>query len=1217
MRQLNKIVFINSANIPYAEVMLDGNVHFSGTQGVGKSTVLRALLFFYNADKQKLGIQSGQKSFDEFYLPHANSYIVYEVATEQGAFSILLSRSGGKMVYRFIDAPYRREWLVDIDGRAENDWIRIRERIGERIGISAKVDSFQQYRNIIYGNTHDSSHRYDRYALVESTRYQNIPRSIQNVFLNSKLDADFIKNTIIQSMTDSEDKIILSNYRSWLTDFARQYEEIECWFKKNSAGQVVVRNKANKVIDTYRILIALDSEMRQVWRQLNYAVEDSRSQLPILNDRIEEFKQQIARIKEKTANARSDYDKEHDTITAKIAIANTKLKEIRERRKHYEDIHIDEIMDLDAREPIVKSDLSQKQRLLDSLQSMYSDLADKYRKIYEELDSSLEKFDLKQGQQLNMLTADVHVEDNKASSLRDKRKADAERAYNEWLADSDTRMSELNDACALCKSRLSEVRHFQPLKPEIDDCDKRLRTLKAEESKSKLQLENIRDKLQAIQRETDLKSEQIEWTYRDSVERVAKRIEELKERLADTESFLDAYKDSLYEWLVENVPGWEENIGKVADERSVLYGRGLEPRMSEGSTLFGIEINLDAIPLSHHSPDEYRRRKKQLTNEIGAENDKLRELDKNRSKEFESLNKEFKSRTADLRTEEVVLQNRIDAIPKEIKDTETERRKIVERQNTLVEREHQKRNDEYNEAKLSLEREKEARKEQADKSDKAKRAADSSYKANYKMLLARIEGLKKQQEEARRKKLEEIATRRREVEDQERAELKGKGADTTAIDSCRREISELEKILAKIDSQRRHVIEYRKDENELFSHEQEYQDTKRRYQDKDERLKKKFDDQCRRLAKELSEKEDQLDGLKQRSKDLDDGITQYERLCGENTIPSAVVNDETLLKNSFACIELVSRMRKVIHEKSIRFDELKRSVNSFNSHFRPNNSFHLIFPQLDEDYLPFAANLLEFVEENKIEDIRIRVTDHYHSILENITREVGMIMNRTSEISKIINDINRDFKERNFAGVIRSIELRANNSTDRMMSLLRDIRDFTEENRQSIGETNLFSEGDNQKVNDKVVDYIRDFSALLQKESSRTELTLSDTFNLEFRIIENDNDTGWVERINNVGSDGTDILVKAMVNIMLINVFKTRASRRSGEFIIHCMMDEIGKLHPSNVEGILKFANVRNIYLLNSSPMGYNADIYRYNYLLTKDSASKTRIKRLLTVNVS
>ena len=49
MRYLNKIVFINSAAIRYSEVQLDGNIHLIGTQGVGKSTILRAILFFYNA----------------------------------------------------------------------------------------------------------------------------------------------------------------------------------------------------------------------------------------------------------------------------------------------------------------------------------------------------------------------------------------------------------------------------------------------------------------------------------------------------------------------------------------------------------------------------------------------------------------------------------------------------------------------------------------------------------------------------------------------------------------------------------------------------------------------------------------------------------------------------------------------------------------------------------------------------------------------------------------------------------------------------------------------------------------------------------------------------------------------------------------------------------------------------------------------------------------
>ena len=46
-------------------------------------------------------------------------------------------------------------------------------------------------------------------------------------------------------------------------------------------------------------------------------------------------------------------------------------------------------------------------------------------------------------------------------------------------------------------------------------------------------------------------------------------------------------------------------------------------------------------------------------------------------------------------------------------------------------------------------------------------------------------------------------------------------------------------------------------------------------------------------------------------------------------------------------------------------------------------------------------------------------------ILGRISTEVGALMKRRSDVDGVILDINRDFVEKNFAGVIKSIELRA------------------------------------------------------------------------------------------------------------------------------------------------------------------------------------------------
>jgi len=166
----------------------------------------------------------------------------------------------------------------------------------------------------------------------------------------------------------------------------------------------------------------------------------------------------------------------------------------------------------------------------------------------------------------------------------------------------------------------------------------------------------------------------------------------------------------------------------------------------------------------------------------------------------------------------------------------------------------------------------------------------------------------------------------------------------------------------------------------------------------------------------------------------------------------------------------------------------------------------------------------------------------------------------------------------------------------------------------NIGEINIFSdEKERTETSRKTVELLFELQKAIENNPSKSRITLDDTFKLQFRIQENDNDTGWIEKISNVGSDGTDVLVKAMVNIMLINVFKKKMSRKFNDYQLHCMMDEIGKLHPANVKGILDFANKRNIFLINSSPISYTASDYRYNYILEKDGQSNTRVKFLMS----
>ena len=155
MRNLSRIIFINSANIPYSDdIYLDGNVHFIGTQGVGKSTLLRAILFFYNADTQRLGISVEKQNYTDYYFPYSNSYIVYEVATENGAFCILSFKSMNRVCYRFIHSPYRKEFFIDENRVAYSESDRVRAVLDQYgIEYSRIIYPDDEYRTILDGNS--------------------------------------------------------------------------------------------------------------------------------------------------------------------------------------------------------------------------------------------------------------------------------------------------------------------------------------------------------------------------------------------------------------------------------------------------------------------------------------------------------------------------------------------------------------------------------------------------------------------------------------------------------------------------------------------------------------------------------------------------------------------------------------------------------------------------------------------------------------------------------------------------------------------------------------------------------------------------------------------------------------------------------------------------------------------------------------------------------
>lgn len=1212
MKYLNKIVFINSANIPYAEISVDGNVHLTGTQGVGKSTVLRALLFFYNADKHRLGIQQGQKSFDEFYFRQSNSYILYEVMRDNGAYTILVSRYQGRASWRFIDAPYRREWCIGDDRQVLSDWVKIRERIDKNVAVSARIDSGVMFKDIIFGNTRD--HKYTRYALVQSQHYQNIPRSIQNVFLNTKLDADFVKNTIIQSMADEDLPVDLQTYRRLVTDFEREYDEIDCWFRQTRDGNYPVRQQALKIAEQGRRIVALDRQLLDVWRMLNHAVAESERKIPLLEAEADEVRTNINKEHDREKELTGEYDKEKDSLNQELGGKKIKLKEIAQARKDFEAVDISGKLALAAREETIRQEAAGRQTLLDDLLKANASIEEKYNIARERLENARRAFENAQKEAYYRKQDALQAERKRLETERTKGRNMLTETFNSWRHESDERLQLLTAEQHRADQALKELRSWHPKADEIGQIMKQLQELDWAEKDNAAQQTAVKSQLAQITNEYEMKEAELKQASLRKRERMEADRSRCREQIARIDGLLSHLDGSLYQWLNENVEGWENTIGKVVDEERILYAQGLEPRLTVVTdSLFGVELNLDGIAPVHRTPDEYRAEKKSLEEQVQQINRQLTQLPVALQDDISKLGKKYAGRFNPLRQKATLLKVEEEQFPVKRQELQNRQHKLEMEEQELIAGEREKREQVFNGALLKVQEEKDARERHEAKNKKDLKELDTSFNRSSNALDGELRKFKDSlcSEAAVRNK--EFTAQQAQLDEQQKAELAGKGVDVNLLEQYRKALESLKRLLRQIDEERPTVIRYRDAEQNLFAKEPE---TRKEIKDIEQKLammRRRYEDKRTRIGNKLTELEKRQKTVLKDLTHRREGLESYRQMVdNEHLVPETFLADDKMKATDQDCQHLLGQLRGTVNQKRESIDRLKNTVVNFNRNFKPQNAFHFnTMPVTDNDYLQIAVDLQDFMDNNKIEEFRRRTSEHYKDILGRIATEIGALMKRRSDVDGVIIDINRDFVEKNFAGVIKSIELRANESSDKLMQLLMSIHDYTEENALSIGELNLFSGDNRDEVNRKVVDYLKSLSHQLQNEPNRQTISLGDAFRLQFRVKENDNDTNWVERINNVGSDGTDILVKAMVNIMLINVFKKKAARKSGDFIVHCMMDEIGRLHPNNIKGILQFANSRNIYLINSSPTSYNPYDYRYTYMLSKHGV-RTRVEKLL-----
>lgn len=216
-------------------------------------------------------------------------------------------------------------------------------------------------------------------------------------------------------------------------------------------------------------------------------------------------------------------------------------------------------------------------------------------------------------------------------------------------------------------------------------------------------------------------------------------------------------------------------------------------------------------------------------------------------------------------------------------------------------------------------------------------------------------------------------------------------------------------------------------------------------------------------------------------------------------------------KTDKSCKELNDEITRLFMNLNRKITQLRKEVNEFTGNFSVDNLFS--FPTKfadDTAYLHFANDLHEFMEEHRIEEFVKRVNDRHSDIFRQISSDTAELTSREGAIQSVVKKINDDFVARNFVGIIQRIEMRVDDSSNKIVLALREIQKFDDEHSFDMGIANLFSSDNEDRTKAKAIELLRQLIREMATYRSNT-ITLSDSFELKFRVVENQNDTGFVE----------------------------------------------------------------------------------------------------------
>jgi len=1196
---LKKIYLFKSADYQFAEIDLSDNTLLLGESGVGKTTLMRAILFFYTMDGSSSALNintESKKSFNQWYFQEHNSHIVYEYYKEGNPFLFVVSNSGN-LHYTFIEMSKNDIGVKELflEGRDPVTLEKLNENIEKNLLIKYHTTQKDKYTRTFHKKDMDGK-RIKQESKIDFTLFETMTarkefaKTLSNIFATSKVSADSVKKTIVSLIEDTSSDINLKNIRESLEEYVQFREQIRRFEKK--APQI---NELQEFINEYR-------EYSVDFKKYANQIHLLKSQSDI---KLVELDINISKEEEKKEKVELDYRPKIKVLKENIGlkneeniIENNDISKLKKKKSQYEAKNIDVLVAEHRQKKSYENSLEQTQNRYDALTANADEVKNKYEEIFKRLLSDKQEaiFNIKDEIRLKKEI----LSNQKSEAYSNQVKETEEKTFTlleekcEWEGKLDLEEKAFNKLDV----KKAKVENFPYNQENIEKYQDELKRVTDEVTNSKIKIPTLEAYIKQLEQQVDSIPNRLIKDKDNLTAKVLIQRNKLISQKENIEKKLDFDKDNLYGYINKNELKQRDTLLTFLKDELLFSEKKLTvEQVDDSSSILGLNIEFEDNDFGFDYDIS------SLQSELTVLREKIKELDRILRDDINLLEENARKETSKLNKERTKYFKEKDEIEKQI---EKYKSYMIKSENSLV--------DAKKEAKRmrskALEELTKLLFEQEDKIATLKSTIkilsvkittiSDEIKAQIQKIILKLDAelvlLMEDEKKSIRIVEEKYLKDKKESELELTNRLEESGVDKEQLAKLDGEIRNYGYKLKEIEKNFAYVSTYLTEYFEAIKNIPFREDDleKKRVEEKDlvEKLNKLQDE----FKEQLNSIDAVLEKIYETKKKIDDFIVEYAKEIENRAIYKDMKNlftleheeDVSALLN--AQESLISMVHEIvdIHKKlSISRDAIVNKTLLATNGLVKENIFKLeiIDDYMKESndfnsYLLVANGLVEYIEKDKISYLKDSSSDKFISEFNSISKYIDLFESSLLDVEEKVNKLDKRVKKAvDSFNVIDAIRIKKDTANNQILENLKIVTDFYTQNREKFI-SGLFVSNNREESHKSQNELGSKIEKLVEVlASSKEYLSLQEGFVLTFTVTEKGNKLKPAQSLNDIGSNGTSTLVKTIINISLLEMVN-----RNSQILNHCILDEIGTISPSYFRELKDYANNSGFLFVNGMP---------------------------------